>query len=139
MFEINKRLFLVDLPGYGYAKLSMIIREQLSILIQSYLEQRLNLKKTYILIDCKIGIKESDIDSFDLIAKTNNVFTIILTKTDKCSKNFIMKQKISIASLMQNYQTRFTIIIVASSKNNDGIIFESILINCCYDSPNSII
>ena len=63
LFEINKRLFLVDLPGYGYAKLSMIIREQLSILIQSYLD---TLMVKY------VGSNEkSSRDSFDKIITKN--------------------------------------------------------------------
>ena len=122
VFEINKRLNIVDLPGYGYAKLSMIVRDQLSKLIQSYLKKRDNLKKIYILIDCKVGIKNIDIDTIDVIAETNKLFAVILTKTDKCSKNYIIYQKASVSSLVQNFQTKFTEIIATSIKNNEGII-----------------
>ena len=58
-FEISNRVHLVDLPGYGYARLSLIVREKLSKLTKSYLEKRNNLKKIYILIDCNIGFKET--------------------------------------------------------------------------------
>ena len=122
LFEISQKLNLVDLPGYGYAKLSAGLREQLSSLIISYLEERNNLKKTYVLIDCKVGIKNIDIDTLDIINNTNKSFTVILTKTDKCSKNFVVKQKNSIASLLRNYPRTFTNIIATSSKNIDGIL-----------------
>ena len=50
IYEINRRLNVVDLPGYGYAKLSISLRDQLSNLLQSYLKKRNNLLKTYIQI-----------------------------------------------------------------------------------------
>jgi GTP-binding protein len=122
IFEINKKLNLVDLPGYGYAKISLDLRYQLSNLIQSYLEQRNNLKKTYVLIDCKVGIKDIDIDTFDIITNTNKPFTVILTKIDKCSKSFITKQQKSISSLLRNYSKTLTTVMATSSKNIEGII-----------------
>ena len=122
LFKISNRVHLVDLPGYGYAKLSLIVREKLSKLTKSYLEKRNNLKKIYILIDCNIGFKETDIDAFDLVSETNNIFSVILTKTDKCSKNFVIEQKKSISSLLENYPTTFSGIFSSSSKSNEGII-----------------
>ena len=122
IYEISKRLNIVDLPGYGYAKLSISLRDQLSNLLQSYLQKRNNLNKTYILIDCKVGIKDIDIDTFDIISDTNKSFTVILTKIDKCSINFIKKQKESILSLLQNYPKPCTSIFVTSCKSHDGII-----------------
>ena len=122
IFEINKELNIVDLPGYGYAKLSFSIREYLSLLLNSYLKDRDNLKKIYILIDCKIGIKEIDINTFDIIASLNKSFTIILTKIDKCSDTFVKKQKESILSLLRNYPKFCKKILTVSCKNNEGII-----------------
>ena len=122
IYEISKRLNIVDLPGYGYAKLSISLRDQLSNLLQSYLQKRNNLKKTYILIDCKVGIKDIDIDTFDIISDTNKSFTVVLTKIDKCSINFIKKQKEYILSLLQNYPKSHTSIFIASCKSYEGII-----------------
>ena len=120
IYEINKKLNIVDLPGYGYVKLSLSLRDHLSYLLQSYLKQRNNLKKTYILIDCKVGVKNIDIDTFDVISDSNKNFTIILTKIDKCSNNFIRNQKESILSLLQNYQKSHKIIFI--SRNNNFIL-----------------
>ena len=53
LFEINKTINIVDLPGYGYANLSKNTRSQLSNLIESYIANRENLIKVYVLIDCK--------------------------------------------------------------------------------------
>ena len=82
IYEINKRLNIVDLPGYGYAKLSISLRNQLSNLLQYYLTQRKNLKIIYILIDCKVGIKNIDIDVFDVISNNNISFKVIVMRTN---------------------------------------------------------
>jgi len=123
IYEINNRLNVVDLPGYGYAKFSISLREHLSNLVQSYLKQRNNLKKTYILIDSKVGIKDIDIDLFNIMSDANKSFIIILTKIDKCSKNLINKQKESILSLLNNYPN-FSCrkIFFTSCKSHEGII-----------------
>ena len=54
--------------------------------------QRSNLKKVFVLIDCKVGIKNIDIDFLDIINESNKDFSIILTKIDKCPKSFIENQ-----------------------------------------------
>ena len=121
LFEINNKINIIDLPGYGYAKISMSIRDQLSSLIENYLIKRENLKKIYVLVDCKIGIKDLDIDMLDTIANSNKFFAIILTKADKCSIDFINKQKKSLLSLMNNYPKNFSNIYISSNKKNIGI------------------
>ncbi len=122
LFEINKTVNIVDLPGYGYARVSKNTREQLSNLVESYISNRDNLIKIFILIDCKVGIKNSDIDFFDLITSSNKNFSIVLTKTDKCSIKFIQSQMASIVTLMQNYKKNFIKIFASSSKKNNGIL-----------------
>jgi GTP-binding protein len=110
------------LPGYGYAKVSKIKREELYNLIENYLINRLNLKQVFVLIDCKVGIKDSDIDILDLISENNKRFSIILTKVDKCASNYIDKQKKSLLSLLQNYKLHFNNIFSSSSAKNIGIV-----------------
>ena len=122
LFEINNAINIVDLPGYGYAKVSKNIRDQLSDLIEFYITNRENLAKVFVLIDCKVGIKSSDIDIFDLITSSNKNFSIVLTKTDKCSIKFIQSQMASIVTLMQNYKKNFMDIFASSSKKNNGIL-----------------
>ena len=121
LFEINNKINIIDLPGYGYAKISMSIRDQLSYLIEDYIIKRQNLIKIYVLVDCGIGIKDIDIDIFDIIVNSNKLFSIILTKVDKCSKNFINEQKESFFSLMNNYPNNFNNIYISSNKQNIGI------------------
>ena len=74
------------------------------------------------LIDCKVGIKGSDIDILDIINESNKQFSIILTKIDKCTANFINKQTESILSLLKNYKLLFNTIFSSSSSKNLGIV-----------------
>ena len=121
IFEINNKINIIDLPGYGYAKISKSKRDQLSYLIENYLIKRENLLKIYVLVDCKVGIKNIDIDIFDTITNSNKLYSIILTKVDKCADNFIKEQKNSLFSLMNNYPSNFSNIYVTSNKKNIGI------------------
>ncbi len=67
LFEINNKINLVDLPGYGFAKVSKVMREKLITLIEEYIRNRCNLNHIFLLIDSKVGIKDLDIDMIDLI------------------------------------------------------------------------
>ena len=79
-FLINDKINIIDLPGYGYAKVSKAKREELYNLIESYLINRENLKQIFVLVDCKVGIKDSDIDILDIISENNKQFLYHLDK-----------------------------------------------------------
>ena len=122
IFEINNKINLVDLPGYGFAKVSKIKRENLMLLIEDYIKKRNNLSHIYLLIDSKVGLKNSDIDMIDYINYCKKIFSIILTKIDKVSKKHINLQNKSIISLMKNYKKNFKNIYFSETKKNNGII-----------------
>ena len=108
LFEINKTINIVDLPGYGYANVSKVLREQLNYLIETYIKDRENLSHIFVLVDAKVGVKNSDIDMLDLINFYQKKISIVFTKIDKCSKSHIDNQNNSILSLMKNYPKIFT-------------------------------
>ena len=122
LFSISNKINIVDLPGYGYAKVSKVKREELFQLINNYIINRNNLIEIFVLIDCKIGIKDSDIDILDTISEANKKFSIILTKTDKCSIKFVSEQSKSLLSLVKNYKSQFNKIFSSSCSKNVGII-----------------
>ena len=121
IFEINNKINIVDLPGYGFAKVSKVMREKLIILIEDYVENREKLNHVFLLIDAKVGIKSSDIDMLDFLNDCSKEFSIILTKIDKISFNQANVQKNSIISLMKNYKKTFINIYLSETKKNNGI------------------
>ena len=121
-FKINNKIYFVDLPGYGYAKLSKNLRKELLELIKSYICNRSEITRIFLLIDSNVGLKDSDIDMIDFVDSYNKNFSIILTKVDKCSSIFLNKQKFSISSFMKNYENNFDKIVETSSKKNIGIL-----------------
>ncbi len=121
IFMISENINLIDLPGYGYAKVSKVTRDNLGVLIEEYIMNQLNLIQAYVLIDAKVGMKNSDIDMFDLLNESERKFSIIFTKIDKCSKSYLSDLEKSMQSLMKSYQQYFTKFFFTSTKKNEGI------------------
>ena len=121
VFEVNNKINIIDLPGYGFAKVSKVMRENLIVLIENYIEHRKELDHVFLLIDSKVGIKNSDIDMLDFLNNCSRNFSVILTKIDKISFNQADFQKNSILSLMKNYNKTFKDIYLSETKKNNGI------------------
>ena len=121
VFEVNNKINIIDLPGYGFAKVSKVMRENLIVLIENYIEHRKELDHVFLLIDSKVGIKNSDIDMLDFLNNCSRNFSVILTKIDKISFNQADFQKNSILSLMKNYKKTFKDIYLSETKKNNGI------------------
>jgi GTP-binding protein len=86
-FLINKNWYLVDLPGYGFAKVSKTAKEKFNQMIEDYFESRSNLINTYLLIDCRHKPMLVDLSFMEWLASNGRSFTIVFTKTDKLTKN----------------------------------------------------
>jgi GTP-binding protein len=94
-FDINRReLFWVDLPGYGYAKVSKKQRESFQKMIWNYLEGRENLRCLFALIDSRHKPQQIDIDFINELGKRQIHFAIVFTKSDK-SKQADMQRNIN--------------------------------------------
>lgn len=117
IFLINEKINLVDLPGYGYAKVSKVMRDNLAGLIQDYIENQVKLIQAYVLIDARVGLKNSDIDMFDLLSESNRKFSIVFTKIDKCSKSYLEELENSMQSLMKSYNKHFNQFFLRVQKN----------------------
>tara|TARA_Y100001970_G_scaffold55215_1_gene69948 strand:+ start:4580 stop:5212 length:633 start_codon:yes stop_codon:yes gene_type:complete len=122
IFTISDNINLVDLPGYGYAKVSKVIRDNLRELIEEYIINQINLIHVYLLIDAKVGVKNSDIDMFDLLNESERDFSIIFTKIDKCSKSYLSDLEKSMQTLMKTYKKYFNKFFFTSTKKFQGII-----------------
>jgi len=121
VFEINNKINIIDLPGYGFAKVSKVMRGNLINLIEEYIHYRKALDHVFLLIDAKVGIKNTDIDMMDYINNCSKKFSLVLTKIDKISFNQREFQKKSILSIMKNYKKTFQNIYLSETKKNNGI------------------
>lgn len=82
-FNLDERMMLADLPGYGYARASKTAIEQWSALTRDYLRGRAPLRRVFVLIDSRHGIKASDLTVMDMLDEAAAVYQIVLTKLDK--------------------------------------------------------
>ncbi len=85
-YLINESWYLVDLPGYGYARTSKKQRDKFSVMINEYLKGRDSLMNTYILVDSRIPPQDSDLEVMESMGLNGLPFTIVYTKTDKLNK-----------------------------------------------------
>ena len=82
-FVADERLRLVDLPGYGWAKASKTTTKKFQNLGRDYLRGRVNLKRVYLLIDARHGLKSVDTEALDALDLAAVSYQIVLTKADK--------------------------------------------------------
>ena len=84
-FIINDEWYLVDLPGYGYAKRSKTERQKLEQMISSYILQREQLVNVFVLIDIRLEPQQIDLEFIDWLGSSQIPFSIVFTKADKLS------------------------------------------------------
>ncbi|PCI01083.1 MAG: YihA family ribosome biogenesis GTP-binding protein [Flavobacteriaceae bacterium] len=82
-FMINDQWFLVDLPGYGYARVSKKLRSGFQGFIKDYFEQRQQLACTFVLVDCRHAPQKIDLEFMEYLGENGIPFAIVFTKTDK--------------------------------------------------------
>ena len=91
-FIINEEWHIIDLPGYGFAKLSKKHRESLKKMIANYLKERESLITTFVLLDARHSLQKVDEDFLIWLGQTGLPFSIVLTKTDKLKQQDLSKQ-----------------------------------------------
>jgi len=98
-FQIDKKWYLVDLPGYGYAKVSKTDREKFEKMIHEYLENRENLMYTFVLVDIRHEPQKLDMEFMNNLGEQGIPFCIVFTKADKLSQTAVNKS-------LEVYQTK---------------------------------
>ena len=91
-YNINDAMYLVDLPGYGYAKVSQSVKEQWGKLIERYLQKSKQLKAVFLLIDIRHDPSANDKMMYDWIVNNGYRPVIVATKLDKIKRSQISKQ-----------------------------------------------
>ncbi|NJR41675.1 MAG: YihA family ribosome biogenesis GTP-binding protein [Akkermansiaceae bacterium] len=121
-FVINDQWCLVDLPGYGYAKVAKSEKINFNESVGDYLEQRENLRRVFILIDSRIPPQQIDLDFVAWFGDCGVPFSLVFTKADKQSATKIRVATESFLARLPEHLKGVPQIIVSSSKERTGRI-----------------
>lgn len=119
-FLINDEWYLVDLPGYGWAKVSKTKRSEFGDIITSYLSNRPTLACTFILIDSRLPPQPIDINFINWIGEAGLAFCLVFTKADKMTLNKLNASVEAFKRELLNTWEELPPYVVTSSVNKDG-------------------
>lgn len=120
-FNVDERLFVVDLPGYGYAKASKSDIARWTKLTRQFLFGRASLRRVFLLIDSRHGIKDSDLELMGMLDETAVTYQLIMTKVDKLKKGALEKVLTKTQKAIAKRPAAFPAIICTSSEKKDGL------------------
>ncbi len=120
-FTLGDERYLVDLPGYGFANAPVPVVEKWQRLLKNYLVGRPNLRRAFVLIDSRHGVKKVDEDILKLLDTSAVTFQVVLTKTDKVKAKDREKVIAQVQTALAAHPAAFPGIILTSSEKGDGI------------------
>ena len=119
-YLINNEWYLVDLPGYGYAKRSKSQNEQLEHIISSYVLDREAMTLLFVLIDCRHEPQKIDLEFFQWLGENGVPFSIIFTKADKLTKSVLAKNIVAYKAKLLEEWEELPPVFITSSENGLG-------------------
>ena len=128
-FNLGQRLYMVDMPGYGYAKVSKEKVKAWTDLIFSYLRGRPTLRCVFILIDSRHGLKDTDTELMKMLDNAAVSYRIILTKSDKVKKQDLERVTQKIEAVLKKHAAGYPHIHATSSVKGGGIAELRAIIN----------
>ena len=120
-FNVDERLFVVDLPGYGYAKASKADIARWTKLTRAFLFGRASLRRVFLLIDSRHGIKPNDLELMAMLDETAVTYQIVLTKMDKLKKGELDKVFAKTQAIISKRPAAFPALITTSSEKKNGL------------------
>ena len=121
-FDISEgRLFLVDLPGFGYAQVSKTQVAAWTKLIRAYLRGRPSLRRVFLLVDSRRGLMDTDTEIMDLLDGAAVNYQIILTKVDKVPKAEVEKTATAVSAKLKKRGAAHPVVLQTSSEKGWGI------------------
>jgi GTP-binding protein len=113
--------YLVDLPGYGYAEAPVAVVERWQMLLKTYLSGRPTLRRAFVLIDARHGVKAVDEEILTLLDKSAVTFQAVLTKTDKIKTSEIDALLAQVRAALAKHPAAYPEIVLTSSEKGNGI------------------
>ncbi|MFZ7091645.1 ribosome biogenesis GTP-binding protein YihA/YsxC [Primorskyibacter sp. 2E233] len=120
-FTLGDLRFLVDLPGYGYANAPLAVVEKWQRLLKQYLSGRVNLRRAFVLVDHRHGVKPVDEEIMTLLDRSAVTFQVVLTKEDKVKEKDRAKILDQVREKLSKHPAAYPEIVVTSSEKGDGI------------------
>jgi len=120
-FALGPSRYLVDLPGYGYAEAPKPVVEKWQRLLKSYLSGRQTLRRAFVLIDTRHGVKAVDEEILTLLDRSAVTFQAVLTKADKVSAAEREATILQVRGALAKHPAAYPELVVTSSEKSDGI------------------
>src|SRR5512143_1733411 len=122
-FSLGKdgALYIVDMPGYGYARASKAAVKGWTRLIRDYLRGRRELKRVFLLIDARHGVKPNDKETMTLLDEAAVSYQVVLTKADKPKASELAALKEKIATDLNKHPAAYPEILTTSARMGSGI------------------
>ncbi len=120
-FNLDNKIHIVDLPGYGFAQAPEAQVKQWQQVIFAYLKGRVNLKRVFLLIDSRHGIKKVDEEIMEMLDKAAVTYQIVLTKQDKVGKGNLEKVLHETQEKIKKHPAAYVRVLITSSEKNYGI------------------
>ena len=120
-FNFDNKLYLVDLPGYGYAKAPEKLVKQWQVVLKTYLRGRPTLRRVFLLIDSRHGLKKEDREIMKLLDESAVTYQIVLTKIDKISEKALSSVSTAIAEELKKHAAAMPETLATSSEKKIGL------------------
>jgi GTP-binding protein len=120
-FALGEDRYLVDLPGYGYAEAPVAIVAKWQALLKQYLSGRVTLRRAFVLIDARHGVKAVDEEILKLLDRSAVTFQAVLTKVDKINRTERAAVIEQVKGALGKHPAAYPEIVVTSSEKGEGI------------------
>ncbi|WP_209426060.1 ribosome biogenesis GTP-binding protein YihA/YsxC [Pararhodobacter sp. SW119] len=120
-FDLGGRVYLVDLPGYGFAEAPKPVVARWQELLKAYLSGRQTLRRAFVLIDMRHGVKAVDHEIMDLLDRAAVTFQAVLTKADKIGAGAREKTLAQVREALNRHPAAYPELLVTSSEKGEGI------------------
>ncbi|WP_084420151.1 ribosome biogenesis GTP-binding protein YihA/YsxC [Henriciella litoralis] len=121
-FDLGEgKMWLVDLPGFGYAKVSRTQAETWMKLTRQYLRGRVNLRRVFLLVDSRRGLMDTDIDIMDMLDASAVNYQIVLTKADKIKKTEAEATRDKVQAALKKHPAAHPVIRMTSAEKGWGL------------------
>jgi len=120
-FTLGEARYLVDLPGYGYAEAPVAVVSKWQQLLKSYLSGRPTLRRAFVLIDSRHGVKKVDEEIMTLLDRSAVTFQVVMTKADKISQAAQDKILTQVRGALSRHPAAYPEIVLTSSEKGAGI------------------